>query len=150
MKISHISHSVVNTPTCKFMLKDVLHVLKAYKIVVSVYRLTKDNHVYLVIHHDFFLVKDQVWKKVLLKGRSHCGVYPIPSPSALKQTLGAFRPTLEQWHNRLGHPSHPIVAQVVNNFNLHFLEESNKKLVCNACQQTKSHQLPYVASQRKS
>jgi hypothetical protein len=68
MKISHIGHSVVNTPTCKLMLKDVLHVPKAYKNLVSVYRLTKDNHVYLVIHPDFFLVKDQVSKKVLLKG----------------------------------------------------------------------------------
>jgi hypothetical protein len=68
MKISHIGHSVVNAPTCKLILKDVLHVPKAYKNLVSVYRLTKDNHAYLVIHPDFFLVKNQVSKKVLLKG----------------------------------------------------------------------------------
>jgi hypothetical protein len=61
-------------------------------------------------------------------------LYPIPSPSALKQILGASRLTLEPWNNRLERPSNHVVAQVVNNFNLPSLDESNKKAVCNACQ----------------
>jgi hypothetical protein len=46
MRISHISRSVVNTPNYKFILKDVLHVPKAHKNLVSVYHLTKDNSVF--------------------------------------------------------------------------------------------------------
>jgi hypothetical protein len=58
MKINHIGHSVVNTPTCELILKNVLHVPKAYKNLVYVYHLTKDNSVFLEIDPDFFLIKD--------------------------------------------------------------------------------------------
>jgi hypothetical protein len=125
MRISHIGHSIVNTPHCKLMLKNVLHVPKANKNLVSVYRLTKDNYVYLEIHPDFSFIKDHVSKKILLSGRSHRGLYPIPSPLALKQILGVFRPSLSQWHGCLGHPSYHVVAQVVNKFDLPILDESN-------------------------
>jgi hypothetical protein len=60
MKISHINHSVVNTHDCQLMLNNVLHVPKAYKNLVFVYRLTKDNSIFLEIHPSLFLIKDQV------------------------------------------------------------------------------------------
>jgi hypothetical protein len=129
MKISHIGQSVINTPNCQFTLKNVLHVSKAYKNLVSVYRLTKDNSVFLEIHLAFFLIKDQVSRRILLSGRSHRGLYPIPDPSAIKQLLAVFRPSLEQWHSRLGHPSYPVVAQVVSHFKLPILDVSNKQLM---------------------
>jgi hypothetical protein len=134
MRISHIGHSVVNTPSCKLMLKNVLHVPKVYKNRVSVYRLTKDNSIFLKIHPDFFLIKDQVSRKILLSGCNHRGLYPIPNPSAIKQILAVFRPLLEQWYSQLGHPSHPVVAQVISHFNLPVLDESNKLTIYNACQ----------------
>jgi hypothetical protein len=63
MRISHIGHSIVNTPHCKLMVKNnILHVPKAYKNLVFVYRLTKDNSIYLEIHPDFYFIKDQVSK----------------------------------------------------------------------------------------
>jgi hypothetical protein len=58
IRISHIGHAVVNTPNYKFILKDVLHVLKAHKILVSIYRLTRDNSIFFEIHPGFFLIKD--------------------------------------------------------------------------------------------
>jgi hypothetical protein len=48
------------------------------------------------------------------------------------------------------HPSLPVVAQVISHVNLPVLDESNKHSVCNACQQAKSHQLPYSVSHHKS
>jgi hypothetical protein len=150
MRINHIGLSIVNTPHCKLMLKNVFHVQKACKNLIYVYHLTKDNYVYLEIQPDFLFIKDQVSKKVLLRGRNHYGLYPIPSSSALKQTLGVFRPSLAQWHGQLGHPTYPVVAQVINKFNLPILDESNKESVCNVCQQAKSHQLSYSLSQHKS
>jgi hypothetical protein len=139
MRISHIDHAVVNTPNYNFILEDVLHVPKSHKNLVSVYRLTKDNSIFLEIHPGFFLIKDQILRRILLSGRSYRGLYPIPDHSAIKQILAVFRPSLEQWHSRLGHPSLPVVAQVISHFNLPILDESNKDLVCNACQQAKSH-----------
>jgi hypothetical protein len=76
MRISHISHSVINTPDYKFILKDVLHVPKAHKNLVFVYRLTKYNSIFLEIHPGFFLIKDQASRRILLSGCSHCGLYP--------------------------------------------------------------------------
>jgi hypothetical protein len=43
----------------------------------------------------------------------------------------------------LGHPSPSIVSKVVSNYNLPYFAESNEESVCDACQQAKSHQLPY-------
>jgi hypothetical protein len=118
MKINHIGQAVINTPNHQFTLKNVLHVPKAYKNLVSVYRLTKDNSVFLEIHPAFFLVKDQVLKRIILSGRSHHGLYPIPAPSSIKQLLSVIRPSLEQWHSCFGHPSYSVVAQVVSDFKL--------------------------------
>jgi hypothetical protein len=149
IRISHIGHAVVNTPNYNFILKVVLHVPKAHKNFVSVYQLIRDNSIFLEIHPGFFLIKDQVSRRILLRGRNHRGLYPIPDPSAVKQILAVFRPSLEQWHSRLGHPSLPVVAQVISHFYLPVLDESNKHSVCNACQQAKSHQLPYSVSHHK-
>ena len=50
------------------------------------------------------------------------------------------------WHSRLGHPSSTIVSRVVTDNNLPCASESNNISVCDACQQAKSHQLPYSRS----
>jgi histone deacetylase 1/2 len=50
------------------------------------------------------------------------------------------------WHHRLGHPTAAVVQQVVHRHQLPVAKESNNKYVCDACQQGKSHQLPYLRS----
>ena len=55
-----------------------------------------------------------------------------------------------RWHSRLGHPSSSIVKQVINSNNLPCLGESSSETVCDACQQGKSHQLPYPVSSSTS
>jgi hypothetical protein len=57
---------------------------------------------------------------------------------------------MSQWHSRLGHPSVSIVKQVVSKNNLPCLDESSNRTVCDACQQGKSHQLPYPNSSSNS
>jgi hypothetical protein len=39
-----------------------------------------------------------------------------------------------------------VVERVLKSFNLPYSLESNKQSVCDACQQAKSHQLPYPKS----
>lgn len=62
-----------------------------------------------------------------------------------KQALGVVKVSKDSWHSRLGHPSSQVVQQVLSRHNLPFHKESNNH-VCDACQQGKSHQLPFVRS----
>jgi histone deacetylase 1/2 len=52
-----------------------------------------------------------------------------------------------QWHSRLGHPATPIVQHVLHRHELPSVS-INKVVVCDACQQGKSHQLPFSLSTR--
>ncbi|WVZ51499.1 LOW QUALITY PROTEIN: hypothetical protein U9M48_002643 [Paspalum notatum var. saurae] len=143
MKISHIGYFVVKTPTRNLHPKYVLHVPRASKNLVSVHRLAPDNSAFLEFHPDYFFIKDQATKKTLLKGRCHNGLYPLPS---IKRAYGAVKPSIDRWHSRLGHPAPPIVERLISQFNLPWSNESNKHLVCDACQKAKSHRLPYLQS----
>lgn len=85
MSISHIGHSIVHTPSRNLHLKNILHVPKASKNLVSVHRLASDISAFLEFHSDFFLIKDQATKKTLLRGRCHQGLYPMPTAPPVKQ-----------------------------------------------------------------
>jgi len=118
MEITHVGHSIVQTRNRDLHLNTILYAPEARKNLVSVHRLALDNSAYL----------------------------SLPSNSPLKQAFGVTMPSFERWHSRLGHPSRSIVSKVVSNYNLPCLDESNKESVCDACQQAKSHQLPYSMS----
>jgi hypothetical protein len=143
--ISNIGHTTVHTPSRDLHLNNVWYVPHAKKNLVSVHRLATDNSAFLEFHPDFFFIKDQETKNILLRERCHRGLYPLPSPS-IKQAYGTTRLPLSQWHSRLGHPSSFIVKQVVSSNSLPYRDESSSQSVCDACQQGKSHQLPYPKS----
>jgi hypothetical protein len=143
MNIDHIGSALINTSTRELHLKNVLHVPKATKSLISVSKLASDNDAFVEYHpHDFF-IKDLATKRVLLRGRYHQGLYPIPLGSSFrKQAFGVTKPSSARWHDRLGHPSRVIVQQVLQRNKLEFSRES-KVSVCDSCQRAKSHQLPY-------
>jgi hypothetical protein len=143
MSISRVSEATIHTQNRNLKFNHVLHVPQASKNPVSVHGFTSDNNVFLEYHPYFFFVKDRATKKLLLKGRCHKGLYPMPI-SCTRQALGVSSPSLHRWHSWLGHPVVPIVQRVVNHFNLPCHDESNKGSVCDACQQAKSIQSPLV------
>jgi histone deacetylase 1/2 len=145
MKIQQIGQSIVHTPNRKLLLNNVLYTPAANKNLISVHRFTADNNAILEFHPDFFLVKDQATRKVLLRGRCRGGLYPVKSTPP-KQAFGATKIPASQWHSRLGHPSLPIVQQILSKNKFPFISDSNKSSICDACQQGKSHQLPYPKS----
>jgi hypothetical protein len=51
-----------------------------------------------------------------------------------------------KWHACLGHPSLSIVKLVLSKNNLPVFSDTSPESVCDACQQGKSHQLPYPIS----
>jgi histone deacetylase 1/2 len=151
MDIKHVGNSVIHTPNRDLHLNNVLHVPQAAKNLVSVHRFTRDNQTFMEFHPDFFLVKDQATKKVLLRGKCRGGLYPLQHTSdPRKQALSITKPSTSRWHSRLGHPSFEVVRRVISEHNLSCSSEVNKETVCDACQQAKSHQLPYPVSTSKS
>ena len=52
------------------------------------------------------------------------------------------------WHARLGHPAAPIVRHVLHRHELPVVSNKSAETVCDACQQGKSHQLPFSESSR--
>uniref|UniRef100_A0A8R7QX45 GAG-pre-integrase domain-containing protein n=1 Tax=Triticum urartu TaxID=4572 RepID=A0A8R7QX45_TRIUA len=148
MDITHIGNSIVKTPQKFFRLNNVLHIPHASKNLVSVHRFTLDNNVLIIFYPYSFVIKDLATRRVILRGRCEGGLYPITSSSSSsesnKQAWSVTKPSSEKWHQRLGHPSSVIVQHVIRKNKLPFV--SSIESVCDACQQAKSHQLPYPIS----
>ena len=106
MRINQIGRSFVRTPNQNLVLNNVLYVPEANKSLASVHRLTSDNHAFIEYHPNYFLIKDQMAKKTILRGECEGGLYPLKSrPSSNKGAFGAVKSPLSRWHSRLGHPS---------------------------------------------
>uniref|UniRef100_A0A0A9A915 GAG-pre-integrase domain-containing protein n=1 Tax=Arundo donax TaxID=35708 RepID=A0A0A9A915_ARUDO len=71
---------------------------------------------------------------------------PISSPFTFNKTSLWCLKSSSRWRSQLGQPSSFILKQVVSRNNLPCLDESIEESVCDACQQAKSHQLPYPKS----
>jgi hypothetical protein len=149
LKISYVGHSLLSGSNRPLHLNHIFCVLSINKNLCLVHRLTSDNDAFMELHPHSFYLKDRVSKRVLLQGRSRGGLYPIPiknwRPSS-SVALAATRVTPEVWHRRLGHPSHAIVLSVLNKLGVKI--QSHESSVCGACQQAKSHQLPFSDSTR--
>ena len=146
MSINHIGNTTFHTSSRDFSFNNVLHVLAATKNLISVHQFTSDNDVFLEFHPSFFCVKDLATKTPLLHGKCRDGLYPLQRASEVHHVT---TPSSTRWHYRLGHPSSPIVNRVLRNHNLSYTKD-HSELVCDACLQAKSHQLPYPKSVSES
>jgi hypothetical protein len=138
MKISHVGHSIVHHPAQNFHIRNILHVPTASRNLLSVHRFTLDNGVFIEFHPFFFLIKDQVTKAILHRGRCVGGIYPfissLVSPQDSKHAFVVVKPSQDKWHSRLGHPSIVIVRQVVSKNNLPCSSQSSLESICDSCQ----------------
>jgi hypothetical protein len=118
--IIHIGTYVLPSPIRPLHLHNVLHVPRAHKQLVSIHRFNLDNNTFIELHPFFFLIKDQVMRKLLLQSPCRGGLYPLPplpSPTQ-KLILFAIKSTSARWHCRLGHPVRDIVPCVIHNNNI--------------------------------
>jgi histone deacetylase 1/2 len=147
LHIAHVGHSSIITSADKTLaLRNVLHVPHITKNLISIYRLTKDNHVYVEFLPDFFVIKDLATRRTLLRGACRGGLYPLP-PSIIHHVRAAMLASVNkrQWHHRLGHPSSQVVQSILS-LNKLPVSGTHDTSICNACQMAKSHQLPYGPS----
>lgn len=147
LSISHIGHSSVPGLSRPLYLDHVLYAPKINKHLISVRKLAIDNNAYVELHPNFFLVKDQATKHLLLRGKCRNGLYTLPNNC---QALLAAKTSPDLWHQRLGHPALPVTLRILQNNNIAVNTEVLPSLICNACQLGKSHQLPFSSSSHVS
>jgi hypothetical protein len=152
MKITHIGNSSIYSPVQSLQLNNVLHVPSAKLNLCSVHKISRDNNVFFEYHPYCFFIKDRATRNTILEGRCVRDLYPIKTMQRPHNKLiaGMMKPSMELWHNRLGHPSFNTVDYVVKNNELPFVQETSSGLVCDACQKAKSHQLLYKRSDSTS
>ncbi|RVW93124.1 Retrovirus-related Pol polyprotein from transposon RE1 [Vitis vinifera] len=134
-------------PSKTFSLNQVLHVPHLSTNLISVSKFCTDNAVFFEFHSSCFFVKDQVTKKILLKGWLRDGLYEFSSSSPPRAfvTTGSFSDGAI-WHSRLGHPAVPILSKALASCNPSVTLQINKIAPCIICPLAKSHSLPYSLS----
>jgi histone deacetylase 1/2 len=154
LPISHIGHSIISGSNRPLVLKNVLHVPRISKHLLSVYKLVSQNDVFIEFHRNSFFVKDKATRKIILQGRSRGGLYPVPirrssssPPVSIHHASASTKVSPHDWHRRLGHPTPTVVNNILKS-NKILCSSSQESLVCDACQRAKSHQLPYNKSIR--
>jgi hypothetical protein len=147
MHIKRIGHSIIHTSCCDLKLNNILHVSHSSKSLASVYRTPSDNNVFFELHPNVFFIKDRELRRILLQGRSEGGLCSLPcntsSVAHVKQVFSSNKIPQSRWHSRLGHPSSSIVRFMLSKNSLPFVNDVFLDHVFDACQQAKSHQLPY-------
>jgi hypothetical protein len=149
MYIKHIGQSTIHTPLCDLKLNNVLHVPQASKNLASIHRIAFDNNIFFKLHPHVFFIKDRESRKTLLHNKARGGLYRLPcnmASTSSKHVLSSSKNSTTRWHARLGHPSSSTVRLVLSKNNLPCSSELSHEPVCDACQQAKSHQLPYPRS----
>jgi histone deacetylase 1/2 len=148
MRISHIGQASLLSPTSRQLhLHSVLCVPLVTRNFVSIKKITTNNDVFVEFHPSDVFVKDRATRDVLLRGRCHQDLYAIDAPLA-PQVFICVRASSTHWHSRLGHLASPVVSHVLHRHELPTIHNSKSLAVCDACQQRKSHQLPFVLSSR--
>uniref|UniRef100_A0A2N9J0Y8 Integrase catalytic domain-containing protein n=1 Tax=Fagus sylvatica TaxID=28930 RepID=A0A2N9J0Y8_FAGSY len=101
-----------------------------------------------------FSIQDLPTGRILYKGLSNNGVYPIQSPlfipAANKTACAAHSISSDKWHlwhSRLGHPSAKVLANVFPCFSPNS-SSKDVKVHCHHCLAGKMHQLPFPTSNK--
>jgi hypothetical protein len=176
LPINTIGNTHLYTQTHKFCLNNVLHVPEIASNLLSVNKLCHDNNCSCFFDSHKFSVKDLLTGKILYKGLSENGVYPIYSSKfghlrAIAQlsshvhssvytsiksnntgtTSASSTKNWLLWHHRLGHLSARILHSVFPNLSSYnSLTKEYAFVHYNHCLSGKLHRLPFTQSITKS
>lgn len=145
LPITHTGSLSLSSSSKPITLNNVLCVPHIHKNLISVYRLCNANKVSVEFFPASFQVKDLYSGVPLLHGKTKDELYEWPvSPTTLHSFFATSKPkpTLKDWHNRLGHPSASVLKSVVSDFSIPFATSSLPSL-CSDCSINKTHKLPF-------
>jgi hypothetical protein len=143
LPVTHRASTLIPTNRAPLSLSNVLVSPSLVKNLVSVRSLTRDNNVSVEFDAFGFSVKDIPTRSVILRCNSDGELYPLAptAPEALAVTVDT-PPTVELWHQRLGHPGRQALQQTLPS--LEFI--STKSATCKARQLGKHVRLPFSDS----
>jgi transposase InsO family protein len=145
LPVTHRASTSIPTSNNPIALQDILVSPSLVKNLVSVRALTCDNNASVEFDAFSFSVKDRLTRSVILRCNSSGELYPLvpsKSGSSTATALVHSTPTVELWHQRLGHPGRRALQQTLNNLEF----TSTKSSTCEACQLGKHVHLPFSAS----
>ena len=137
LPILHTVTKIFQFPSKVFQLKRVLHAPHLATNLVSVSQFYVDNNTFVEFHPQFFFVKEQVTKKVLLEGHLERGLYKFPTIFSSSTDCLFFNfnnssfsnSTTELWHSRLGHPAEDIFWNMLSTIVISLINIINSKFV---------------------
>ncbi|KAG8501579.1 hypothetical protein CXB51_003840 [Gossypium anomalum] len=156
-RITSVGNAVIPTPQKLLHLSNVLCVPSIRKNLLSVSKFATDNNVFFEFHPSYCVIKDIQTREILLRGQVRDGLYHFSAssssltPSVNSATFQDCSPNTDVfslWHKRLGHPADTVVKNVLASCQIS-CNKSHLTGVCVACQQGKSHKLPFSQSNTK-
>jgi transposase InsO family protein len=161
--INHTGNGQLCTKFYNFRLHNLLHSSKISSNLLSVHKLCTDNNCSCYFDSNKFLIQDLPSGKVLYKGLSRNGLYPIhthppssvsPPSVTASSSVSAFLSSKNKWqlwHQRLGHPSDRVlVSSLPSLSSCMFDRNKHVQHHCKHCLIGKMHKLPFVNSQFQS
>ena len=144
--IQSTGSTLIPSRSAPLKLQNILHVPAIKKNLLSVYRLTNDNYVYIEFHSDYCIIKEEGTGRPLLRGAVKDGLYLLNQDNKSPMAYAAEKVTSELWHQRLEHPHFKTLHRIISTFGLPTLAY-NKSPLCDVCSSSKSHKLPYAITQ---
>lgn len=129
-------------------LNNILHVPTITKNLLSIHKFAVDNNVFVEFHPYFCLVKDIQMQQTLMKGEHKDGLYPLNFFQNCSSFFGE-KASPNTCHNRLGHLHFRTLQNILQKFELP-LTHKISHYVCDACNFSKSHKLPFNISLKRS
>ena len=102
--IHSTSSSSLISRSLPLKLINILHVQDIRKNLLSVFRLTNDNSMFVEFHATYCVVKDEITERPLLRGTVKDGLYLLAQAHPPEANIGE-RIGMDLWHHRLGHPN---------------------------------------------
>jgi len=132
LAVSHVGSLNLQSTHRNFTLHDTLYVPNLCKNLIYVHHFTKQNNVFVELHHFHFFVKDATTGAILLKGACNNGIYIFPDSLVTPQKVANVHEwtSIDGWHKRLGHPSLKIVHHLVKNFSLPISSQKTFSSLC--------------------
>ena len=174
LPINHIGNTTLHTKYHNFTLKNVLHVPRIALNLLSVHKFCLHNNCSCYFDANQIKIQDIPMGRLLYKGLSENGVYPIYSKhfkhfnkspphfnsesSPLKSSsstdtsfLSSFHVNKSNkwllWHHRLGHPSDAVLNTALSSIDHACISNVNKTFPhCKHCLSGKMHQFSFPIS----